>query len=76
MPVLNAVFTQMQDEFFRPINLVLKYVGSTEICIQSGGLDYAKPDRHELDHARPHQGLHCQMDMCKQHREQNISKVK
>jgi hypothetical protein len=64
----------MQDYFF-PLNLVLKYVGSSEIHVQSVEPDDAKPDHYEPDHAEPNQGLRRQIVMCRQKREQSMSKV-
>jgi len=53
-----------------PINLVLKYVRSSQIQIWS-----IEPDCAKLDCAEPNKGLHCQTVMCKRTREQSTTKV-
>lgn len=51
---------KMQDQVF-PLNLVLKYLRSSEIHIQSAKLDRYEPDR--------------QIIMCEQNREQSVTQV-
>jgi hypothetical protein len=48
---------------FSPLNLVLKYAKSSQICVRSAELDHGKLDRSQLDHAEPNQGLHHQIIM-------------
>jgi hypothetical protein len=43
------------------------------VLIMKFELDFAKPEYSELDPAESNQGLHCQIVMCKQKREQSTT---
>ena len=47
-----ATFTRMQGKVFS-LNLMLKYVKSSQICIQSAEPDLTKSDCSEMDHLKP-----------------------
>jgi hypothetical protein len=64
----DAIFIQMQDEFFS-LNLVLKYVTLSQIDVWSAQLDGSEPDHVESNH-----GLHSQIITCKEKGEHSINK--
>jgi len=64
---LNTVFIQMQDS---SLNVAFKCLRLS----RNSEADRAKPDCSELDHAEPNQGLHLEIIMCKQKREQSMTR--
>ena len=58
----------MQDKVF-PLNLAFECLRSS----RNNEADSAKLDHSELDHAEPNQGLHLEIIMCKQKREQSMT---
>jgi hypothetical protein len=64
----------MLDKVFY-LNLMLKYMRSSQICVVSAKLEHVKPDYSEQDHVEPNQGLHHQTIMCRQKREDSMAKV-
>jgi len=57
----------MHDKVF-PLNLVLKCMRSSSICIWWAEPDRVKLDRSEMDHVEPNQDLCRQIVRCKQDR--------
>jgi hypothetical protein len=71
---IDTVITQMQEKVFY-LNFILKYIGSSYICVWSAELDHAKPDYSEQDHVELNQGLHHRIIMCTQKREDSMTEV-
>jgi len=61
----HTIFTRMQDQVFFSINLVLKYVISSEIHIRNPTAPCrTKRDHSEPDNVEPNQVLHHQIAIC------------